>query len=571
MSPVVKMLAANAFHQVGEAMLVTDIDHRILDVNQAFISLMEAERESLIGQPASRFLSGQLAVSSQASGATAGCIAVEVICHKHGGRRSSAIASVTQVPGTLDEPGHHLIVVSDSLASAQLNHKIGREVYYDALTGLPNLQLLTQLVEEAIQQASRRGVGLAICSLDIDHFKRINDRHGQALGDSLVAAVAQRIGHHLHEDDILARVGGDEFVLLLHHGADDDTLARLLGIIREPFFIKGHRLQVTASLGVTFYPRDDATGDVLLRHAYQAMYRAKERGRNIFHLFDPNLDRATQDRGTKRRRFASALASGELRLYYQPQVDLFDGQVIGLEALIRWLHPERGLLAPDAFLSVLEGTELDIELGEWVLEVALQQLRTWQAQGITLPVSVNISPDHLLTRGFSRKLEALLERFPEIPARRLRLEILESAAMSDIQAALCTMRRCQALGIDFAIDDFGTGYSSLTILRQLPVDLIKIDQSFVRGMLNDPHDMAIVESVIYMAKRFRRPMLAEGVETLDHAKALLKLGCTQVQGYGIARPMPADELPGWLDQWTGQHEWSALFLQPTRPPTHTNT
>lgn len=562
----VKSLAAKAFHQVGEAMLITDTDYCILDANQAFTLLLEVELESLIGQPVSHFLNSQLDFKSQANG-MAGCVSVEVTCHKRGGQISPAIASVTQVPGFLGEPSHYLVVVSDMLA--QLNHKTGREVYFDALTSLPNLQLLTQLVEESIQHAFLQNTCLVVCSLDIDHFKRINDRHGQAFGDSLVVALAQRISHHLHGDDILARVGGDEFVLLLHQSVDDEALAKLLGTIREPFFLKGHRLRVSASLGATFYPRDDATGDVLLRHANQAMYRAKERGRNTYHIFDPSLDRAMQNRETERRRLASALAGGELRLYYQPQVDLSGGKVIGLEALIRWRHPERGLLNPDAFLPVLEGTELEVELGEWVLEAALQQLRVWQAQGIMLPVNVNISPNHLLSKGFSKQLEARLGRFPEIPAQRLRLEVLESAAMSDIQAALSVMRHCQTLGIDFAIDDFGTGYSSLTMLRQLPVDLIKIDQSFVRDMLIDPHDMAIVESVIYMAKRFRRPMLAEGVETLDHARALLKLGCTQVQGYGIARPMPADSLPDWLDQWTGRHEWSSLFLQSTHPVVHT--
>lgn len=561
MSQTTRTLAARAFYRVNEGMLIADAEQRILDVNPAFMALVEAPRAALVGQPVSRFLAGRLAAAETADEPLASLAPVETTYRKSDGSRCPAIATVTRVKGRGSTPDHQIITVLGMLALLRLNHKTGREVYFDALTGLPNAQLLTQLVEESIQHAARRGASLAVCSLDIDHFKHINDRHGQEFGDSLVVALAQRISHQLHGDDVLARVGGDEFVLLLHQGADHDTFTRLLSVIREPFFLKGRRVQISASLGATFYPRDDVTGDVMLRHANQAMYRAKSSGRNVYHIFDSGQDRAMQDRVSRRQRFAAALADDELRLYYQPQVDLFSGQVIGLEALIRWQHPEQGLLGPAEFLPVLEGTALEIELGEWVLEAALQQLEVWQKRGILLPISVNISPDHLLSDGFARQLEARLTRFPEVPAQRLRLEVLESAAMDDIQVALATMRRCQALGISFAIDDFGTGYSSLTMLRQLPVELIKIDRSFVRDMLTDADDRAIVESVIYMAKRFRRPMLAEGVETLEHARALLEMGCIQVQGFGIAKPMPAEALPDWLGHWGERHEWSALFLK----------
>lgn len=292
MSQAIKALAAKAFYRVGEAMLITDADHRILDANPAFTALMETERESLIGQPVSRFLDGRLANDDQTDELIAKQAIVEVTYRKREGRKNSAIASVTSIPGSHSEPGHKIIAVSGMTTLVRFNHKTGREVYFDALTGLPNSQLLTQLVEESIQHASRWGSSLAVCSLDIDDFKHINDRHGQELGDSLVVALSQRISHHLHGDDILARVGGDEFVLLLHQGADDETLANLLSIIREPFFLKGRRLQITASLGVTFYPRDDVAGDVLLRHANQAMYRAKGRGCNTYYIFDPGQDRA---------------------------------------------------------------------------------------------------------------------------------------------------------------------------------------------------------------------------------------------------------------------------------------
>ena len=253
-----------------------------------------------------------------------------------------------------------------------------------------------------------------------------------------------------------------------------------------------------------------------------------------------------------------ALKHGELRLFYQPQVDMRSGQVVGVEAVIRWQHPERGLLSPGQFLSTIDATPLEVDLGEWVLEHALQQLTQWQNDGIEMPINVNISPTHLLVSNFSQRLAELLARYPTVSPSLLKLEVLESAAMHDVKAALKNMASCQALGVSFAIDDFGTGFSSLTHLRQLPVSLIKIDQSFVRDMLSDQDDMAIVESVIYMANRFKRPMLAEGVETLEHAKALMALGCELAQGYGIARPMPPEAVSEWLTHWTQRHEWRAL-------------
>ena len=330
--------------------------------------------------------------------------------------------------------------------------------------------------------------------------------------------------------------------------------------IPQPMMIEGQSVHLTASLGVTLYPNDRVQGDVLLRHANQAMYRAKQRGRDTFHLFDPNHDRLLQVRHEQRQRFIDALTNNELCLYYQPQVDMRSGKVVGLEALIRWQHPEEGLLAPVQFLPIIDTTPLEVDLGEWVIERALRQLSEWQVQGIALPINVNISPTHLLVSDFSQRLGELLARYPDVPPAMLKLEVLESAAMHDIQAALQNMARCQSLGVSFAIDDFGTGFSSLTHLRQLPVSLIKIDQSFVRDMLTDQDDMAIVESVIYMANRFKRPMLAEGVETLDHAKALMALGCDLAQGYGIARPMPAEALPTWLEIWPGREEWGSLAL-----------
>lgn len=554
-------LARTAFVNANEAIIVTDRDNAIVAVNPAFseltgLGLNDVKSRSLEtfsqlglgapGAPISKALQRRDRSKSQ------------VRYRGHDGELYPGMLSIRRVRDAAGAVDHHVIVLSDlSTIPAHARH-LNREVYFDALTGLPNLQLLTQLIEESIQHAEAQQRSLTLCALDIDHFKGINDRLGPQVGDALLAAFAQRVSHLLVGDDVLARTGGDEFVLLLHHDVDEAFFETLLAAIRQPLMIDKEGVHLSVSLGVTRYPSDHVQGDVLLRHANQAMYRAKQRGRDTFHFFDADQDRQIQVRHEQRQRFVEALAHGELCLYYQPQVNMASGEVIGVEALIRWQHPVKGLLSPACFLPIIEATPLEVDLGEWVMEQALRQLSAWQRRGMALPISVNISPAHLLTHDFCPRLAALLQRYPEVPPGLLKLEVLESAAMHDVKLALSRMTCCRALGVRFAIDDFGTGFSSLTHLRQLPVELIKIDQSFVRDMLSDADDMAIVESVIYMAKRFGRAMLAEGVESVAHAEALLALGCELAQGYGIARPMPADALCDWMAGWPSSTAWQAL-------------
>lgn len=553
----------SVFCFANEAIIITDAENRVVQVNPAFCELTGIMQGDVLGKTpeafsilplddsrTTRLMREELQLRDRSKS--------QVSYRSHDGQFYPGMMSINRVRNEHGEIDHHVIVLADLSAIPAHARHLNREVYFDALTGLPNLQLLTQLIQESIQHAEAKQLPLAVCSLDIDFFKNINDRLGACVGDSLLASFSQRISHLLFGDDVLARVGGDEFVLLLHHGVDDDFFEKLLASIRQPLMIDGQSIHLTASLGVTLYPNDHVQGDVLLRHANQAMYRAKQRGRDTYHFFDPHHDRLLQVRHEQRQRFVDALNHNELCLYYQPQINMRSGNVVGVEALIRWQHPDEGLLAPGQFLPIIDTTPLEAELGEWVIEQALCQLTEWHAQGITLPINVNISPTHLLMSNFSQRLGELLAQHPDVPPSMLKLEVLESAAMHDIQAALQNMSRCQELGVSFAIDDFGTGFSSLTHLRQLPVNLIKIDQSFVRDMLSDQDDMSIVESVIYMANRFKRPMLAEGVETLAHAKALMALGCELAQGYGIARPMPAKDLPAWLARWPTRKDWNSL-------------
>ena len=343
--------------------------------------------------------------------------------------------------------------------------------------------------------------------------------------------------------------------------AEDCTLIldRLLTAIGDPVSANGVQITISASIGVTLYPEDNGDPDTLLRHADQAMYQAKEAGKNRYQLFDPESDRKAQTHRKYLETMHQSLLNQEFVLFYQPKVDLDDGRVIGVEALIRWQHPELGLLTPADFLPHLHGSHLETTFGEWVISTAMAQAATWHKAGLQMTVSVNVSANHLLQPGFFAHLQATLAQHPEVKPEHFELEVLESAAIADMEQAIGILLDCRQLGIHFALDDFGTGYSSLTYLRKLPIDTLKIDQSFVRDMLTDNDDLGIVEGVIQLANVFHRQVIAEGVETMAHGKKLRLLGCHLVQGYGIARPMPASAVEEWCIQWHNDKPWLALL------------
>lgn len=436
---------------------------------------------------------------------------------------------------------------------------------FDSLTELPNRNLLAELVREHCARADRTGEGFALCYLDLDHFKPINDQFGHAIGDQFLVKIAARLRQAVRGSDVVGRLGGDEFLLLLTglvEGADlERRLNDILHQIAEPLELGQLKLQVGASIGVTLYPKDASDPDILLRHADQAMYRAKSIGRNRYRLFDLELEGELQRRRERLESIAEAMDAGQFQLYFHPKINLRSGQVRGLEGLVRWLHPGHGLMAPASFLPDLALSELENAFGDHVIELALQQLEIWVAQGQVLPVSVNISGPHLLSADFLPRLRAALERHPTVSPALFALEILESAAVADLNQAIRVLHGVRELGVAVSLDDFGTGYSSLSHLRSLPVDEVKIDQSFVRDMLRDPGDHNIVRSVIGLAQAFKLRVVAEGVETLEHAASLRALHCELGQGYVFARPMPAADLPGWLQQWAEQAP-CMLELQP---------
>ncbi len=442
-------------------------------------------------------------------------------------------------------------------AEEQLEHI----AHFDALTGLPNRVLLADRLHQAMSQALRRKQQLAVAFIDLDGFKEINDHFGHEAGDQLLVALAKRMKDGLREGDTLSRIGGDEFVAVITDlGVVEDCLPmlnRLLASAAEPVIFSGTKLQVSASLGVTFYPQLEAIdADQLQRQADQAMYQAKQSGKNRYHIFDAELDRSVRGHHETLERIRHALLAEEFRLYYQPKVNMHSGKFVGAEALIRWQHPDQGLLLPAVFLPVVEDHELAVDIDEWVIKTAILQMEAWQQEGHDIPISVNIGARLLQKSVFVQWLQSILEKHPLVKPGNLRLEVLETSALEDIAQVSQVIEACAQMGVLFALDDFGTGYSSLTYLKRLAVAELKIDQTFVRDMLEDPDDLAILEGVIGLAEAFHRDVIAEGVETIEHGRMLLQLGCELAQGYGIARPMPVDQLSVWAASWKAPESWT---------------
>ena len=441
--------------------------------------------------------------------------------------------------------------VNDELAKK--NRTLEKLANYDALTQLPNRVLLADRLEQAIAQCQRRQSSVAVAFLDLDGFKEINDRYGHAVGDKFLVEISKKMKSILRESDTFSRIGGDEFVAVITDvevGLDCEAMIhRLLEAAANPIVLQGHKLAVTASIGVTVFPHDNVDAEQLLRHADQAMYLAKQEGKNQCHLFDVLNDTTIKQQIVELDKIRDALKRDEFVLYYQPKVNSASRDVIGVEALIRWRHPTLGLVPPADFLPKIQNHIFSVTLGEWVISTAINQLEKWQSVGVKTNVSVNIDAIHLQQQNFHQSLQKILSEHPNFSPQRLELEILETCAIDDIEKVSEVIRQVKSLGVTFALDDFGTGYSSLSYLKKLHVETIKIDQSFIRDMLVDPEDLSIVKGVIGIAHAFRRQVIAEGVETVEHCKVLGEIGCDLVQGYGIAKPMPADTFCNWLDEW----------------------
>ncbi|MYN15304.1 EAL domain-containing protein [Rugamonas sp. FT107W] len=459
-----------------------------------------------------------------------------------------------------------VLVFRDVTERRQLMQQISWQSNHDILTGLPNRAALASRFEQEVARAREEGYLLAVCLFDLDHFQHVNQTMGQHVGDEILKQAASRLHDFAGQRHYAARLGGDEFVLLLPEmngrAAVEQALDRLMTALSRDYVCAGKAVGMSASAGVAVYTGNEISADSLLRHADQALYQAKIMGRHRYHFFDADLDEQVRTHHNRRTEVRAALRAGELRLYYQPKLDMRKGRIVGMEALLRWAHPLRGVVGPMDFLPIVEHSDVIVDIGEWVLREALRQLQFWRAFDARWVISVNIAARHFQRADFVARLKGILAEFPDVPPHMLELEILESSALSDIAHVRSIMLDCQALGISFALDDFGTGYSSMSYLKRLPADMLKIDQSFVRNMLVDRDDLHLVSAVIGLAKSFGLGVIAEGVETIEHGAMLMRLGCDLVQGYGIARPMPADDVLPWVASFNTAGVWQAAAQLP---------
>jgi diguanylate cyclase (GGDEF)-like protein/PAS domain S-box-containing protein len=560
-------LAASVFTHAREGISITDAAGTILDVNEAFTRITGYSREEVLGRNSSILKSGlqgrdfyeRMWESLRVEGHWSG----EIWNRAKNGNIYAEHLTINAIPDAGGKVLQYVAHFSDITALKEHELQLEHMTHYDGLTGLPNRVLLADRLRQAMSQAHRRSQKIAVAYLDIDGFKAINAQYGHAAGDTMLITLGTRFKGALREGDTFARLGGDEFVAVIldldSADAGEQTLKRLLAAAAEEVKVDDQSIKVSASIGVTFYPQDEEIDeDGLIRQADQVMYQAKLGGRNCYRKFDPSQDLTIRGRYEGREQIRHALAAHEFVLYYQPKVNMRTGKVTGAEALIRWQDPVRGLMAPGSFLPIVEDHPLAIEIGEWVIETALAQMETWQNQGLEIPLSVNVGAMQLQQADFVDRLCALLAAHPRVRPAQLELEVIETSALSDVLQASRVLNACHKIGVSVALDDFGTGYSSLAYLKRLPANVLKIDQSFVIEMFEDPENLTILEGVLGLASAFRLNVIAEGVETPEHGLVLLQLGCEFAQGFGIARPMPAEEFPGWVAQWRPDPRWKQV-------------
>ncbi len=560
------LLHDTAFNSAHEGITLTDKKGKILEVNPAFTRITGFEREEVLGRNPRVLKSGRhderfyqsMWKSINETGKWRG----EIWNRNKYGEIYPEILSITTVKNTQKEVTNYVAVFSDISRIKKQENQLRKMAYYDSLTDLPNRVLFTDRIQQAMSQTLRSKTFMAVCFLDLDGFKPINDSFGHEAGDKLLIELANRFKEELRGGDTVARLGGDEFVFL-YVGLEkleeyDSIVQRLMLSISKNIQIKSETINISASIGVTIYPKDNSDADTLLRHADQSMYLAKQKGKNCFHLFDPDLDYLARSKHKQIFRIEEALLNNEMSLYYQPKVNLREGKIVGFEALLRWIHPQQGLTPPLEFLPLIEDDELIVQLGKFVIKTTLEQLESWYNQGFETSVSVNVASRQLQNPNFVTDLKQVLSEHPVISPKNLELEVLETAALEDIVSVSRIIKECSELGVKTSLDDFGTGYSSLTYLKRLPTSTLKIDQSFVRDMMNDPENLAIVQGILGLTRAFKKQVIAEGMETSDHGRMLIQLGCNYAQGYGIAKPMPAKDVVSWKDSWKPDPIYSSI-------------
>jgi len=548
-------IAATAF-ETHLGMLITDAEATILRVNDTFTRITGYREDEVVGRNPSMLSSGRHDVSFYdklwKSVREQGNWQGEIWNRRKNGEVFPEWLTISAVSNDEGEVTHYVATLSDISERKAAEQEIHQLAFFDPLTGLPNRRLLMDRLEVAMKDSYRSGQFAALLFIDLDHFKQINDTLGHYLGDQLLQALALRLNGVLRDTDTLSRLGGDEFALLLHDlGTEQEHAAhiservsgKLLGMLASPVTFDHQSITVTTSMGITLF-RDHGTSlDEVLQQADMALFQAKQAGRNTLRFFDPDMQAQIQVRARLETGLRQALSRDEFRLFYQVQVNAA-GETLGVEGLLRWEHPEHGIVSPAEFIPLAEENGLIVGIGAWVLETACRQLSAWASDPAmaALVISVNVSPRQFREADFVERVLCILDA-TGAPAERLKLEVTESLFMEERDDARAKMLRLRERGVRFALDDFGTGYSSLSYLKQLPMDELKIDQSFVRTLFEDDAGAAIVASTIALSKSLSLVAVAEGVETEAQRDWLLAHGCRTFQGYLFGRPVPVESLP----------------------------
>jgi diguanylate cyclase (GGDEF)-like protein/PAS domain S-box-containing protein len=560
---VEKERALVTLNSIGDAVLCTDISGKITYLNLVAESMTGWPREEAIGKPLGevfQIIDGatrktardpmKMAVEENKTvGLTVNCVLV-----RRDGFESGIEDSAAPIHDRAGRVIGAVIVFHDVSAARAMSHQMTHSAQHDIVTNLPNRLLLNDRISQAISLARRQNRPLAVIFLDLDRFKYINDSLGHATGDKLLQSVSKRLLAGVRSSDAVSRQGGDEFVILLSeisHPEDAATSARkLLLSLNAPHSIDGHDLDIAGSIGISVYPEDGEDAETLIKNADRAMYHAKEKGRNNFQFFKPEMNRQALERQSLEGSLRHAIVRGEFLLHYQPKVNLFTGQISGVEALIRWQQSDRGLVPPSQFVPIAEDCGLILPIGRWVLREACRQARAWQCAGLPrLPVAVNVSAVEFRDQDFVEGVRTVLSE-TGLEARCLELELTEGVLMEDAESTAAVLQELKTMGVHLAVDDFGTGYSSLSYLRQFPIDILKIDRSFVQQITADSEDSLIVSAIINMGKSLKHVVVAEGIETQEQRAYLQSQHCAEGQGYFFSRPVPAAQFAHLLQMGT---------------------
>ena len=544
--------AAAVFDNSGEGIIVTDLNGVIRDVNPAFTEITGYSHSDAIGARPNLLSSGRhsnnfyerMWATLEEDGFWRG----EIWNRRKNGKVYPELLTITRFSD--GEEGGYIAIFTDITEFKDSERHLQKLAHYDQLTRLPNRYLTNERLTQSLRRAQRRKQRLAVIFLDVDSFKNINDSFGHDAGDRLLTTTAQRLRDTLREDDAIGRIGGDEFLIVLEDVASPEDVTpiaeKIIGALRLPITFDRNEISVSASLGISLYPEDGKSGDVLMRNADAAMYSAKEQGRDTFRFYSEHMTREAFHQVLLDSALREAIPREELRLAYQPQIDLETGRIIGLEALLRWHHPELGTVPPGEFIPNAERTGLIRQIGQWVLEHTCRQGVRWLNTGYRFgQLAVNISVSQFRDPGFLKTLEDTLDS-TGLPGELLELEITESLPLRDTEEVIDKMEKIHRLGVRFSIDDFGTGYSSLAYLKRMPIDRLKLDRSFVQGIEHEGNNRIIAGAVIALARALGVEMIAEGIEERIQEQTLIELGCTWAQGYLYGAPQYAERIEAAL-------------------------